>query len=344
MITVRGTCAVFWKPAYTLALVSSDGTSLDADGKYHDLVATLTKTATGAAVPGRTIKLATNPTGEIGHRVRKFTGGDGTATFRVADSDDEVVEYTASLIPKPPTSEITITATTSITWGDPVMAFVQKVTTNFAAAATPQTDQVVLATNVVAGQLIVICHHYGDGVTGQTSTIVAANITDTVGTTYALATSLTPGGGFGTNTERIYYGIAAGSGANTVSIPISGIGGLDTRDITLITYTNPHPTTPLVGVNGTSQAGLGGALVTKTPGSVSTISGGIVVTMNLTTANSVLAVAGPAGTNPTAALRSTASARVYNATDLTGCITGTASADVTCKMTTYIGVAASFRA
>lgn len=115
--TVRGTCAVFWKPAYTLTAESPDGTELDADGKEHDLIATLTKTVSGVPVPNRTLKLKTDPVDEVGHNKRKRTNSSGQVTFKVSNLDTESVEYTVSLVPRPATSSPTVADDLTIQWG-----------------------------------------------------------------------------------------------------------------------------------------------------------------------------------------------------------------------------------
>lgn len=116
-ITVRGKAKVEWRPNYTLDVDSPDGTSLPADGFFHDFTATLTNTTTGDPIPNRTLKLKTDPIDRDGHNQRKTTDANGEVTYRIADSFDEVVVYTVSLLPDPPTSVPTITADETITWG-----------------------------------------------------------------------------------------------------------------------------------------------------------------------------------------------------------------------------------
>lgn len=347
MITVTGQAIVDWKPKFTLEVESPDGTQLDPDGEQHELIATLTRTATGDPVSGRTIKLRTSPTGEVGDTRRLLTDNDGQVTFLISDDEEEVVEYTVSLIPKPPTSRPTVTDDISIQWGDPGMEFVQvKSSLGSGLTVSPQNDTVVLDSNVTAGQLIVIGHFYGSGGTGNSSTISAASISDSVGTTYSKAIEFEPGPtpltGFGVNCARIFYGIAAGSGANTITIPISSsTGTLDNnRIIGAMVYTAPN-VAPLVDTASDTAPSAGGATVTRTPGSVSTIAGGIVVAVHFTASGDLTATAGPAGTNPTAAMRIIFS--IVKNTDLVDCVTGSASPDVTDDMNSYMGVAASFK-
>lgn len=116
-VTVRGKTKVQWRPDFTLVVDSPDGLSLDSDGEEHDLTATLTQTSNGDPVVGRTISLHTVPAGEAGDGKRFTTDNEGKVTFRVSDLQAESVEYTASLIPRPPTSEVTIEASLTIQWG-----------------------------------------------------------------------------------------------------------------------------------------------------------------------------------------------------------------------------------
>lgn len=116
-ITVRGQTKVEWRPNFTLAFTSTDGLSLDPGTDTHPLVATLTNTSTGAVVVGRTLRLATNPTGRVGDTVRGATNSDGQVTFNVSNVSVESVIYTVSLIPNPPITEPTVTANLTITWG-----------------------------------------------------------------------------------------------------------------------------------------------------------------------------------------------------------------------------------
>lgn len=116
-VTVRGQAKVRWKPDFTLTFSSTDGLSLDPGTTTHPLVATLTNTADGSAVEGRTIRLTTNPTPRIGDTSRRVTDVNGQATFNVSNPSVESVIYTASLIPRPPTTEPTVTESLTITWG-----------------------------------------------------------------------------------------------------------------------------------------------------------------------------------------------------------------------------------
>ena len=114
--TVRGVTQVQWGPDYILTLDSPDGTSLDADGKPHPLVAKLVKTSNGAPVSGRNIRLSTSPGGEVGDGSRKMTDSSGKVTFTVSDSSSETVDYTATLV-MASGSPTPLTATESIQWG-----------------------------------------------------------------------------------------------------------------------------------------------------------------------------------------------------------------------------------
>ncbi len=98
--TVRGTCQVEWTPAYTLTLVSTDGTTLNGDGLTHPLAATLTHTAGGSPVPNKQLLLNTSPAGKVGDGLVRVTGTDGKATFSVSDTSNETVDYTAAMLPR----------------------------------------------------------------------------------------------------------------------------------------------------------------------------------------------------------------------------------------------------
>ena len=117
LVTCTGVVKITWKPNYTLALVSTDGTELPSGTDKHPLVATLTNTSTGAAVTERSIVLKTNPRSRVGDQKRILTDENGKATFSVSDAASEFVVYTASLIPKPISSLPTVTATVTIDWG-----------------------------------------------------------------------------------------------------------------------------------------------------------------------------------------------------------------------------------
>lgn len=123
-VTVRGQAKVRWKPNYTIVADSPDGTSLDADGVLHDLIVTLTNTADGSPVVGRTIRLHTDPTGNTGDGKSKITNADGEATFRVSKSVTGAVIYTASLVPVPPTSDPTVEDDITISWGSGFYLFI----------------------------------------------------------------------------------------------------------------------------------------------------------------------------------------------------------------------------
>ena len=115
-VTVRGKAKIDWKPAYTLTMASPDGVSFSADGATHDLTATLTRTSDGTLISNRTIGLATSPVGRVGDGLRATTDVNGKATFRVSNTDAEVIAYTGSLIPDPPTSDPTITGSINLYW------------------------------------------------------------------------------------------------------------------------------------------------------------------------------------------------------------------------------------
>jgi hypothetical protein len=114
--TVRGKAKVEWRPDFTLTFTSTDGLTLDPGTETHPLVATLTNTVDGSPVEGRTIKLTTSPE-RVGHGEREMTDGEGKCTFEVSNVATESVVYTASVIPRPPTSEPTVTADLTIQWG-----------------------------------------------------------------------------------------------------------------------------------------------------------------------------------------------------------------------------------
>ena len=116
--TVTGYTQVVWRPNYTLTLVSTDGTALDVASGNHPLVASLTRTTTGAAIKGRRISLRTNPAGRVADKLQKFTNGSGQAVFQVSSPVAEAVAYTASLIPTA-NNPSSITATETITWSLP---------------------------------------------------------------------------------------------------------------------------------------------------------------------------------------------------------------------------------
>ncbi len=123
--TVRGVTQVQWGPDYILTLDSPDGTSLDADGKPHPLIAKLVKTSNGAPVSGRNIRLSTSPGGEVGDGSRKMTDSSGKVTFTVSDSNNETVDYTATLV-MASGSPTPLTATESIQWGtSDIIAFTE---------------------------------------------------------------------------------------------------------------------------------------------------------------------------------------------------------------------------
>lgn len=350
--TVTGIAQVVWTGGsggtpYVLDLTSTDGLELDADGKLHSLVGTLTKGSD--AVPNRSILLQTSPRGEVGDLVRKTTSSSGAVTFRVSNTDDEVVIYTAQLLPSPSGSSGTVTDSVTITWGNPVMAyrFFSSGSGAQTGTADPVTvsDEVFYNANIVnAGDLIVICHQYGDGLYPlSTASINPGLISDTVGTTFQLAGVIDIGPP--QNTElRIFYGIAAGTTAasDTLTIPISGTAGLATRTIRVAVYSGANASSPFVGVNSSSTDFGVPTATTIGPGSVSTNSGGIVVAWHYTGNQAPAATAGPPGTNPTAAMRTPGTGFV-NVADLTGCVTGTASATITCTTSYYIGIAASFK-
>lgn len=123
-VTVRGKAKVEWRPNFTLVVESPDGTSLPADGELHDLIATLTNTADGTPVVGRTLKLSTDPTGNTGDGKRRRTDSEGKVTFRVSKSSNGSVEYTVSLVPEPATSLPTIEDDITIAWGSGFYLFV----------------------------------------------------------------------------------------------------------------------------------------------------------------------------------------------------------------------------
>lgn len=116
MITVRGKAKINWKPNYTLTIESSGGLTVDAGGTTI-LTATLTNTATGNPVPNRKITLTTDPSPRTGDGARKTTNADGVVTFEVSNVQVESVQYIASLVPNPPTTEPTVTADLTIAWG-----------------------------------------------------------------------------------------------------------------------------------------------------------------------------------------------------------------------------------
>ncbi len=121
LVTARGICKVTWKQNYTLTLDSPDGISLPSDGKAHRLNAVLTDNTTGLPVPGRSIVLGTSPISRVGDGSLKITDSKGKAVFTVSDATNEIIDYTASLLPRNRTSPV-ITATVEITWGTPVGA------------------------------------------------------------------------------------------------------------------------------------------------------------------------------------------------------------------------------
>jgi hypothetical protein len=117
----RGIVTVVWKPNYTLAVVSVDGTTLDADGKSHPMVIALTNTTTGLPIAGRTILLETTPSGEVGDGRISVTNSHGLMALRVSDSNPESVLYSASMLPGQQ-----IQGSTTIDWGvPPIFAFTE---------------------------------------------------------------------------------------------------------------------------------------------------------------------------------------------------------------------------
>lgn len=113
LITIRGVTQVVWVPNYTLTLTSPDGLELEADGEEHTIIATLLNTATGAAVPNRTIRLLTTPSARVGNGKRARTDIEGKARFVVSNEDDESIDYEAQLAP-----QFAVTGDLTIQWGE----------------------------------------------------------------------------------------------------------------------------------------------------------------------------------------------------------------------------------
>lgn len=118
LATVTGYTQVVWRPNYTLTLVSVDGSPLSIYSGSHVLLASLTNTATGSALPNRRIGLRTNGTGRVGDLTQKFTNGSGNAAFTVSSAVPEAVIYTASLASTSGYTP-TITDDETIVWEQP---------------------------------------------------------------------------------------------------------------------------------------------------------------------------------------------------------------------------------
>jgi len=94
-LTATGMCQIRWLPNYALAMVSTDGSALPADGVLHNLVATLTNVGDGSPAEGKKLRLLTSPKPRVGTGSTGTTDSSGQVAFHVSDTTDEVVTYTA---------------------------------------------------------------------------------------------------------------------------------------------------------------------------------------------------------------------------------------------------------
>lgn len=122
------------------------------------------------------------------------------------------------------------------------IAYVQKVT---AESANYDSTTLAFPSNVVSGNLLLCCGAVWDG-----SAITSIPISDTVGTSYTTLLGTVVGGGQSI-LAWVAYGIAAGSGANTVTINPNGGGRYSSQ--TLIEFSGIDAT-PL-DVNGGNSTG-----------------------------------------------------------------------------------------
>lgn len=123
-VTVRGMCRVDWRPAYTLTLTSTNGSTLPADGRGNEMVATLTRTSNGAAIANKRILLTTYSSGRAGDGARGTTDAQGKFRFQISNTLSEPVWYFGRMLRSRGTSSAIrvtreVTAETMVRWERP---------------------------------------------------------------------------------------------------------------------------------------------------------------------------------------------------------------------------------